>query len=475
MTNSTRAGVRGVQHPLVASVPPGDDSDADDAIFLASRYGLTPDPWQEFVLRSWLSRKRDGRWSASRCGLALPRQNGKNALLEIRELFGVVVLGEKWLHTAHEVKTARKAFIRLSSFFENPREFPELADLVADVRKTNGQEAIVLTNGGSVEFVARSKGSARGFTVDCLAIDEAQELGDEALEALVPTTSAGPARNPQWIFTGTPPGPKANGEVFTRTRAAGKGGKDRSLSWIEWGAPKDANLDDREAWAQANPALGFRLSLSVIEEERKTFDDTGFARERLGQWDEFDESALLTVAAWLALASDGADARSMRPVFAIDVAPHHASASIVAVGSAVVPVVELVDQRPGASWLVPRLREVVDRHGGTVALNSAGPVGSLIPELGDMPFTDVHGGDYTKACGLFVATVNDAGLLHRSDPGFAQAIAGAKTRTSGDGFTWARTTSQVDITPLVAGTVGLWATVATRAPLTSEQLLSTFL
>lgn len=471
--NSTRAAVRGVQHPLVASVPPGDDAEADDAIFLASRYGLTPDPWQEFVLRSWLARKGN-RWAASRCGLALPRQNGKNALLEIRELFGVVVLGEKWLHTAHEVKTARKAFIRLSSFFENPRQYPELADLVADIRKTNGQEAIVLTNGGSVEFVARSKGSARGFTVDCLAIDEAQELGDEALEALVPTTSAGPMGNPQWIFTGTPPGPKANGEVFTRTRMAGKGGKDKSLSWIEWGAPRDADLDDREAWAQANPALGFRLSLSVIEEERKTFDDLGFARERLGQWDEFDESAFLSITSWLACADPAVDARSSRPVFAIDVAPHHASASIVAVAPGERLVVELVEQRAGASWLVPRVRELVERYGGSLALNSAGPVGSMIPELASDPFVDVRGADYTKACGLLVATVNERGLTHRGEPGFAQAVVGAKTRTSGDGFTWARTTSAVDITPLVAATVGLWAVSVERPPLSDSELLESF-
>jgi hypothetical protein len=33
-------------------------------------------------------------------------------------------LGEKFLHTAHEVKTARKAFLRIASFFENRRNTP---------------------------------------------------------------------------------------------------------------------------------------------------------------------------------------------------------------------------------------------------------------------------------------------------------------------------------------------------------------
>jgi phage terminase large subunit-like protein len=193
---------------------------------------LAPDEWQRFVLEDWLARGgKGGKFASLTCGLSVPRQNGKNAILEMRELFGIVQLGEKFLHTAHEVKTARKAFIRLASFFENERKWPELAELVKDIRRTNGQEAIVLTNGGSVEFVARSKGSGRGFTVDVLVCDEAQELSDDALEALMPTTSASPQQNPQWIFTGTPPGPTANGEVFSRTRDDALSGKSSRLCW----------------------------------------------------------------------------------------------------------------------------------------------------------------------------------------------------------------------------------------------------
>lgn len=38
--------------------------------------------------------------------------------------------------------------------------------MLVEIRRTNGQEAIVLDNGGSVQFIARSRGSGRGFTVD---------------------------------------------------------------------------------------------------------------------------------------------------------------------------------------------------------------------------------------------------------------------------------------------------------------------
>src|SRR5690606_20537971 len=132
------------------------------------------------------------RFAARRCGLAVPRQNGKNGLLEMVELYKMVALGRKILHTAHPVPTSRKHFLRMLAYFDNPREYPWLVDQVARLRSANGQEAIILKNGGSVEFVSRSKNSGRGFTVDDVVFDEAQELDSDALEAILPTLSSAP-------------------------------------------------------------------------------------------------------------------------------------------------------------------------------------------------------------------------------------------------------------------------------------------
>jgi len=86
------AALSGTQSPRIRLEPDAvDDQDGDDAAKLAGDYGLEPDPWQRDVLRGWLARRADGKWAASRCGLAVPRQNGKNALLEMRELFGMMV------------------------------------------------------------------------------------------------------------------------------------------------------------------------------------------------------------------------------------------------------------------------------------------------------------------------------------------------------------------------------------------------
>src|SRR5699024_4677857 len=152
----------GVQEPRISHYPKAAWSDADDCADLASAYGLVPDEWQRNVLEAWMGRKSNGRWAAGRWGLAVPRQNGKNAILEMVELFFMAVLGLKILHTAHEVKTARKAVLRIASFFENERKYPELAEIVEYIRRTNGPEASQLTDGGSIECIARSKGSGRG-------------------------------------------------------------------------------------------------------------------------------------------------------------------------------------------------------------------------------------------------------------------------------------------------------------------------
>ena len=122
------------------------------------------------MLDSWMGRD-DDKFTSSTCGLSVPRQNGKNALLEMRELYGLCVLGERILHTSHAVKTSAEAFRRYSSFFENKEEYPELYELCDRIRRTNGQKAIELKNGGIARFSARSRGAARGMTFDVVVFD----------------------------------------------------------------------------------------------------------------------------------------------------------------------------------------------------------------------------------------------------------------------------------------------------------------
>jgi phage terminase large subunit-like protein len=462
LTSSTVVVLVGEQTPRVALVPKAVSRDeAEDAAYLASQYGLTPDDWQRAILDGWLGTKTGGRWAAPRCGLSVSRQNGKNAVLEMRELYGMFMLGERVLHTAHEVKTAQKAFRRLLDFFDNPRQYPKLHARTTMIRKANGQEAIYLDNGGSFELVARSRGSGRGFSCDVLVMDEAQEMTEDALAALLPTISASP--NPQQIYTGTPPGPAAQGAIFSRIRSAGLEGHDPRLCWLEWGCDGVVDLDDRSNWATANPAMGIRLDVDTISDERAAMDDETFARERLGVWSTLSVQRVISAESWAVCAQPGLVDGGGEVCFAVDVAPDRGSCSIAAASWTAdeLPFVDVVETRRGEpDWGIEKIADMCDRHDvRAVVIDAGGPAVSLVDPLRQrgITVTVTTSRQMAAACANLFDLVMDGRVRHLDQPLLNVALSVARRRTIGDsGWGWSRKDSESDITPVTAATLALW-------------------
>ena len=280
--------MKGSQEPRIQIEPSRAESDGADAALLMSAYGCTLDPWQQLVLDSWLGKDENEKYTVTSAGLSLPRQNGKNVCLEAREFFGLVVNGEKILHTAHQVRTSKKSFRRLAAMFTD-KKHPEITDIVKNIRYTNGEESIELDNGGLIEFSARSRQAARGFDgISLVVFDEAQELMDDQVEAIMATLSASQTGTRQLIYTGTPPYPTCPGEVFRRRRQACLDNPSKHDAWHEWSVEADGiaqiNVQDKTLWYMCNPALGIRLEEEFTEEEMRSMSPDGFARERLGWW-----------------------------------------------------------------------------------------------------------------------------------------------------------------------------------------------
>lgn len=282
----------GSQTPRIRIEAPRSDTDGTGAAMLMQEYGLTLDEWQQLVVDCWLGKDAAGNYTTTSAGLSVPRQNGKNVCIEAREFYGLVVNGEKILHTAHQVRTVKKAFRRLANMFTDKRH-PEIVQAVKQIRYAIGEECVELKNGGSIEFTARSRQAARGFDgISLVVFDEAQEASDEQIEAIMATLSASATGTRQIIYTGTPPYIGCTGEVFKRFRqscilSAGRNENTRN-SWHEWGiAAEDINevdISDKRLWYEANPALGYRLTEEFTTEEFKTLSPMGFCRERLGFW-----------------------------------------------------------------------------------------------------------------------------------------------------------------------------------------------
>ena len=456
--------------PRIHVAPTAADTYGDLAGDLSGDYALPPDDWQQVILDDWLA-EIGGRWASLRCGLSVPRQNGKNGVIEMRELFGMVGRGEKILHTAHQVKTAQKHFRRLKHFFgksanDPSAAYPELNALVSEVRNVNGQEAIHLTNGGSVEIVARSAGaSGRGFTVDVIVCDEAQDMSDDDQEALFSTSSAAPLGNPQWILTGTPPGPRANGEAFTRMRDDALGGTSAALCWHEWSCETGVDLDSHEQWQRANPALGHRLLLDVVQGERASFSDDGFARERLGMWAGNASTAVIDAESWN-LAGDEASVAVDRFALAVDVAPDRESAAVALAGQRADGLwhIELEEHRHGVGWLVPYLVRLVGANPQirAVVIDGASPAASITDELklSKVKVTTTSVRDMANACGQLYDGVMEQWLRHTAQPQLTYALSMGRKRALGDAWAWSRKSAASDITPIVAATLALWGAQA---------------
>ncbi|WP_421572289.1 hypothetical protein M1L65_05925 [Slackia exigua] len=373
MSSSEACTRTGSQEPRVRIEPDRGFTNGDNAAALSAAYANTLDAWQRSVLDCWLGRDALGRLTAMTCGLSVPRQNGKNGIIEAFEFFLLLNVPDTHiLHTAHQVKTAKKAFNRLAAIFDD-RSHREISDEVLIIRRTNGEEAITLKNGNTIEYSARSRNAARGFdAITCVIYDEAQELTDGQVEALMSTLAASPTGDRQLIYAGTPPSPESPGEVFRRRRDAAFGSPTPRTAWHEWGiggvCPVDKDVtsfsDVLDMVYATNPAMGVRLSETFTEEEFSTMTPEGFARERLGWWSSAIDLIDSVIAAddWNACRIDAAAAPAGEAdAFGVKFSPdgEHAAiaASIARDGESYIELVEYADTVKGIGWVVEAARK----------------------------------------------------------------------------------------------------------------------
>lgn len=461
--------------PTFRLLPPGAEAastdDGADCAALAAAYGLALDDWQRGVVTDWLRTDAAHHLLATDAVVVLPRQNGKNAVVEATELFKTAVQGRRVLHTAHEVKTARRHFLRMQDYFDND-SYPELKAAVKTIRQTNGQEAIVLKNGGSIEFIARSKSSGRGFTCDDLVLDEAQELTDEQLEALRPVISAAPSGDPQTIYMGTPTPPTSPGTVLVRMyKAAHSDTPPKRLAWLEWAVDSVGDVSDRRRWRRVNPAIGTRLREETIEAEATSFSPESFARERLGWWDVHSDSDTdFPTTEWNKCATE-TPASTGYVAYAVKYGFDGSHVSLAAClrpdDTDQQPHVELIDYRPtkaGAGWLVDFLAGEDPAHGGprwktslgiTIDGRACSPV--LVQALRDAGvyqriIRTPNAGQVGEACAAFEQAITQKALTQYAQPIVDTATAYAKHRPIGRSglFGYEPSREAIDTDPLEA-------------------------
>lgn len=427
----------GSQRATTRLLPPGtrDDSAAE----LAADLGLNLLPWQKEMLGE-SARMRNGRWSAFEVAALVPRQQGKSFVLVSRALAGCLVYGERLvLYSAHEYRTAAETWRLMQELCD---EEGPLGPYVRQIRVTDGKQMVEFDNGCRFKMIARTKTSGRGFSPDCILLDEAFALNGEMMASMLPSLSARP--NPQiWYVSsaGT-----WQSDVLLAMRRRGHVKTTGGLAFWDWYADPADDYRSEKTWAKTNPSYGYLLSRAAVERELESMSLRAFQRERLGIWSEsfaetvFDESDVNAVTI-----DSPQPPRDGRPVgWGVDVDRARTGAAISAAfhGPDGKAVVVLVEERPGAGWVPQRLAELGDLYGSMgVAYDAKGGITDLLDRANrewGVEIMPLKYAEYPAACAAFAQAVADRRMVMGRAPGLIGDAVSATAANVTTGWVWDR-------------------------------------
>ena len=399
-------------------------------------------PWQKYVADDFLTVDKAGNFVRKTIAILVARQNGKSWLASFRILFGLFVLGEKSVVAMSSNRSmALTTFRQVISVIEANEHLREQVKLNRGMvgRFANGQESIELKNGATYKVVAATRDGARGLTADLLFIDELREISEEAMKAAKPTTRARP--NSQSLFTSN--AGDAYSLVLNDLRERALSYPAESLGWYEYSAPQHSAVDDRKAWAMANPALGITISEDVLAEAVSTDSVETIKTEMLCTW----VSSLTSPWPNMAFEDCGDKTLQMGPgpltYFAFDKAQNTRTASLVA-GQL------LPDGRIGVGILqqwrsevaVDDLKIATDIKGWADKYNPAGilfdhyATQSIAQRLAvsGCKMEDVSGQQFYQACGDLLDGIVAKRIVHSGQPEFVESMNNCAAKTNEGSF-----------------------------------------
>ena len=253
-------------------------------------------PWQEWALIHELEIIGDltGEWRFRYRTVVnmVSRQNGKTELSKVIASFFLNVLRvEAVFGTSLSMDKAEEVW---EAVILEQESHKALAQDIQTVARRNGGKKLVLTGLRTYKVGAPTRRAGRGDANDLVMLDEVREHRDwETWSAAVASTNAKPNGMVMCFSNAGDPDSIVLRQIRSQaiekidgTKSSDFGGDvdADSLGWFEWSAPDNAETDDMEALAQANPALGYgRLTERALLSNRATFPENKFRSECMCQ------------------------------------------------------------------------------------------------------------------------------------------------------------------------------------------------
>ena len=431
---------------------------------IAAALGVPFMPWQQYVADVILEvDPATGLLYYRHWTLLVPRQSGKTTLVVALAVHRALAWGKRQniVYAAQDRNSALKKWKNEHVVMLEASPLAKVKPKPYRVRLSNGDEAIVWSNGSRHGITANTEKSGHGDTLDLGFVDEAFSQIDHRMDqAFRPAMLTRP--DPQMGVLSTA-GPSSGKSPYLWERV--EAGRERCMvgshpgtAYFEWSAAPGMDRADEATWWATMPALGHTQPIEAVRSEFETLSPAEFDRAFLNVWNPMAHDTVIPLDVWARQAiSQGMD----DPVtLAVDVSPDSSSAAIAAASSATnlpgATAGELVDHRPGTGWVVPRLLELRDaQKPARIKLDPKGPAGALLPDLerAGIAVELVTFDEHAQACSALLDGSLNGTFVHTGSPDIDAAVAGACRRVAGDRWLWSRRSSSVDITPLVSLTL----------------------
>jgi phage terminase large subunit-like protein len=295
----------------------------DEVAQLADSIGLPLLPWQDFVIRDMTSIDESGMFIRKTNLVLCARQQGKTHLARMMMLAHLYLFDSKNVIIMSSNRSMALDTFRQVAYAIEGND--GLSRAVKQIRFANGTESIEMKNGARLDVVAATRDGSRGRTADLLYIDEVREISEEGFRAATPTTRA--RANAQTLLTSN--AGDAFSTVLNDLRERALSFPPQTFGYYEYSAPQFAAITDRDAWAMANPALGYTVTEQALEEAVATQPVETTKTELLCQW------ISSTASPWPHMSVENAGDRDLKlspgplTIFAFDVAPSRRDGSLV--------------------------------------------------------------------------------------------------------------------------------------------------
>lgn len=468
---SRSAPVMGRTEPRLATPQAGVDfTRADQVAAMAEACGIGLFPWQRWWLRWALALDPSGRFALRTVCTLIARQQGKTTVAALVILTGMV---HGWLRlTIIMCQDRRLALEVMDRVADLLAESPHASMLTAH-RRSNGTEEVRLDNGCRVIIVAPTPRAARGYSADLILVDELREHRTEDAWAAVEKTRRA---RPDSLLIAISNAGDDRSVVLNRLRDHGRScvddpSRDLSFGWAEWSAAMEADRDDPDGWAQANPTLNVPLAdgeplltTDTLLRELASDPPATFEREVLCRWAD-TSSTWLPEGAWAACAGSP-DVKTSQPfILVVDIDPSRLHGVALAAqqardGKVHVEVVQAWDA-PTLGAMASWAGDFLAAHKRAVIAGDDRTVRDLLDAMHKRGHRVLHvsAADYGHACRALFDAITTTQVVHGHDPLIDAHVGQASRFDHGETWELVRRHSSGPITATVAVAIGVWATL----------------